>query len=99
MKIQHPDGIGRSGGPGHSGRPTLAPAPRPAAPEARAEDRVEISARAAQIAALAEQARSLPEVRQERVEEFRRLLAEGRHRTDPREVARAILEFEDDLAR
>jgi len=95
MKIQDSDGIGRSG---RSAPRPAAPEPRPAVP-APVEDRVEISSRALQIAALAEQARGLPEIRRERVEEFRRLLAAGDSWADPREVARAIVEFEDDLAR
>jgi flagellar biosynthesis anti-sigma factor FlgM len=95
MKIQDPSGVGRPERPGPK-----AQTPRgPSAPEPSALDRVEISTYALRIAQLAEEARALPELRTDHVEQIRQALADGSYRADPRAVARAAVEFEDALAR
>jgi negative regulator of flagellin synthesis FlgM len=69
--------------------------PEPSTPESG--DRIELSAEARQVAALAELASGLPAVRQDRVDTLRRALDAGTYQVDPRRLARAILEFEDGL--
>jgi flagellar biosynthesis anti-sigma factor FlgM len=58
-------------------------------------DRLELSPETQRIAALVDRALALPEIRFERVEAVRELLARGTHAVDTRRLARAILEFED----
>jgi len=68
---------------------------RPAASERAERDRVEVSDGARRLASLAEAVAKLPEVRPQLVEALRKSIAEGSYRVDSRELARAILEFED----
>jgi negative regulator of flagellin synthesis FlgM len=60
-------------------------------------DRVEISADAKRIARLAQAAKQLPEIRQERVAELAEAIQGGVYEVEPRVLANSILEFEDAL--
>lgn len=64
---------------------------------AEAGDRIQLSPEVREIAGLAETARQLPDVREERVEALRRELAAGTYKVEPRQLARAILDAEDEL--
>jgi len=63
--------------------------------EPKPSDSLDLSSAARRTAALADRARELPEVRQERVDTVRRSFDDGTYGVDPRRVARAILEIED----
>jgi negative regulator of flagellin synthesis FlgM len=79
--------------------------PSPASPgrtpsvEDEGRDRAEFSTEALRVAELAEKVKSLPEIRQDRVDALRARLADGTYRVEPQQLARAILEFEDGLRR
>jgi negative regulator of flagellin synthesis FlgM len=62
-------------------------------------DRIELSQGAQRMAGLAEAAGQLPPIRQELVDALRESIENGSFRVNPRELARAILEFEDGLFR
>ncbi len=70
----------------------------PDSSKAGPSDRAEFSEDALRIASLAEAAARLPEVRADRVRALRDEIGDGTYRVDARSLARAILEFEDDLA-
>ena len=74
----------------NNGRDARATASEPA-------DRVELSSEARQLAGLTERNNALPEVRRDKVDELRRSVIEGTYEVDSRQVARTILELEDDL--
>jgi negative regulator of flagellin synthesis FlgM len=69
--------------------------PADARPDGSGRDRLDLSDSARRTAALADRARELPDVRQERVDALRLRLEDGTYSVDPRRVARAILELED----
>ncbi|MBZ5637227.1 MAG: flagellar biosynthesis anti-sigma factor FlgM [Acidobacteriia bacterium] len=95
MKINGADG---SGGARRLERPVDSHRVRkPEASRAGNQDRVELSAEARQVAALAEASGGLPAVRQDKVDTLRRALDAGTYQVDPRRLARAILEFEDGI--
>jgi flagellar biosynthesis anti-sigma factor FlgM len=97
MNVHRVDGPGgpRRLEPTASARPAKAPeVDRPGT-----TDRVEVSAEARRIAALSAAASERQGIREGRVEELRKSIALGTHEVDPRALARAIVEFEDGLAR
>ena len=50
------------------------------------------------MAALAEKAAGLPDVRREKIEALQRALDDGSYQVDARQLAKKILEFEDAFA-
>lgn len=62
-----------------------------------ATDRIELSGEARLLSSLVRAALDLPAVRAAEVERFRGAIAAGAYTVDPRDLARAILEFEDGL--
>jgi negative regulator of flagellin synthesis FlgM len=62
-------------------------------------DRVELSHDGRLRASLARRALGLPELREGRIDELRRAIADGSYRVNSRAVARAMVELEDDLGR
>ena len=58
-------------------------------------DRVEFSELAKKVAALADKAAGLPDVRRDKVDAIRQELEDNIYQVDPRKLANAILEFED----
>ena len=96
MAVNGINASGTTGQPEKLGQ-TDAASRRPAAGRTGSGDKVELSPQARQISALSEAAAALPEIRSERVEELRLAIAEGTYRVDPKQVARAILDFEDAL--
>jgi flagellar biosynthesis anti-sigma factor FlgM len=70
---------------------------RPASAERSGRDSIEVSDGARRLAGLADDAKRLPEVRTELVEALRKSIGNGTYHVDTRELARAILEFEDGL--
>jgi negative regulator of flagellin synthesis FlgM len=87
------------GGPGSPHRPDgpggTKPVDKSRSSQPAGGDRVELSAEARKVSALADEAGRLPEIRREKVETLRQAMEKGTYRVDPRLVARAILEFED----
>ena len=78
------------------------PAETPGTPRSmpvRAQDRLDLSSGAREVAALSEAASRLPEIREERVRAVRESLDRGTYRVDVSALARVILEFEDALPR
>ena len=98
MKIEGMDGVGRPKQAEGVHRHQTARTSDPLEPQ-QPGDRVELSDRARKVAALADKAAGLPDVRREKVEALRRSLDDGVYRVDPRHVARKILEFEDVIGR
>jgi negative regulator of flagellin synthesis FlgM len=98
MAIDRVSGSGGFGRPEKLGQSQQSTG-KPRTARGDAGDRVELSPEARQAAALADKARSLPEVRQPLVEALRKEIAEGLYEPDPRKVAQAILEYEDGLER
>lgn len=97
MKINGADG---PGGTRRTEQPAGArPVRKPESSGAGGGDRIELSATAREIAALAETASRLPEIRQDKVDTLRRALDAGTYEVNPQRLARAILEFEDGLSR
>lgn len=69
--------------------------------EARGQrDGLTISSEVQEVLQAREEARSAPDVREERVQELRRQVQEGAYRVEDEEVAQSLLEFltEQDLA-
>ena len=95
MRIDGFDGVTRTGRPEATGP---GPVERSEGPE-RPGDRVELSDRAREVAALAARSGALADVRREKVEAIRASLDDGTFRVDPRRLAQKILEFEDGLER
>ena len=95
-KLGGPGGFDRTDslGSGNSGS-----ARRTADADSRPEDRVELSPAAKSAVRLADLARELPEIRQERVLALREQIDAGEYTVDARQLARAILDLEDDLER
>ncbi len=60
-------------------------------------DRIELSPQARQISTLSDAAAALPEIRSERVHGLRLAIADETYRIDSRQLARAILDFEDGI--
>lgn len=59
--------------------------------ESFSKDRVDISERAKEAARLMEEIRSLPDIREQRVEELREAIKSGRYRVDPLKLAEKIM--------
>ncbi len=94
------DRIGNAGGFKRPERPEESQSPTNAPGKTTTRgDRIELSRTAKQIAGLADRARELPDVRNEKIAEIKQRLDDGTYRAAPRDVARAILRFEDDLQR
>jgi flagellar biosynthesis anti-sigma factor FlgM len=92
------DGIGGPGSPHRPEGPGKTPEIRKSeSTRATGRDRVDLSPEARQIVELARAAMDLPEIRPGTVEALRQALDRGTYRADPREVARAILEYEGDF--
>ena len=93
-RIDGPRGPHRAD-PATSRTDSLRDSPEPAA----GGDRIELTPEARRIAALARSVDGLPEVRQERIEALRKQVREGSYQVDARQVAQAILEFEQGTER
>ena len=97
MALHRVDG---PGGPARPQQPTRPRTPRKVeSPQVAPKDTVELSPEARQVSALVEAAKRLPDVRTDKVERVREALQQGTYNVDPRAVARAILEFEDDISK
>lgn len=97
MKIQN---VGGHGGPQRpDGRDNAAERPGPPSSKRVERDSIELSESARERLALIEAAKELPEIREERVSILKRAIDSGSYEVDPRRLAHAILELEDDLNR
>ncbi len=97
MAINRIDGVPGLPRPDNTGDSKGARARSSESAPAAGGDRVELSEEARQAAALRARADELPEVRDDRVEAVRKALRTGTYEVDPRQLARAILEFEDEV--
>ena len=95
MKIHD---IGNKGGPQRPERPENGKSrTETARTNSVGTDRAELSSAARTRRALFEAAIKLPETRQELVDNLRQAIRKGDFVVDPERLARAIVEFEDDL--
>ena len=85
-------GVRKTGGPrGVAFDPVPLRGPRPA-PAPEPADRAGITDEARELARALEAVRAAPEVRELRIAQLRRAIAEGRYQPDPAEIARRLLE-------
>lgn len=96
MAIDRIEGTAGTGATGATSRADRTPAV-PESPRPAGGDSLQLSPEAVERAGLARAAAAIPEVREEEIARLREALADDTYQVDPRQLARALVEFESDL--